>query len=98
MATASNSSRFKYPVYKPYAPGRTSAKEKKATLIERDGAICCYCGRINVSLTVDHVIPLCRRGTNSIDNLVLACASCNYHKNDLTPIEWLMWEYGYVIP
>ena len=27
--------------------------------------------------TLEHVLPLCRGGTDSLDNLVLACGPCN---------------------
>jgi len=35
-----------------------------------------------ISFTVDHVIPLAKGGTNSIDNLALACFHCNRQKSD----------------
>lgn len=34
------------------------------------------------SFHVEHVIPLCRGGTNELANLVLACPSCNLRKAD----------------
>jgi 5-methylcytosine-specific restriction endonuclease McrA len=40
-------------------------------------------------LTIDHMIPLSRGGTNTIDNLVPACKSCNSRKKDKTPLEML---------
>lgn len=44
---------------------------------------------IHVSVaTVDHVVPLCRGGTNDRTNLVLACSWCNGKKGEQT-WEWL---------
>src|SRR5688572_2207203 len=34
--------------------------------------------------TVDHKHPLCRGGSNRLENLVLACSVCNYRKGDST--------------
>jgi 5-methylcytosine-specific restriction endonuclease McrA len=43
------------------------------------GNLCIYCGE-GKPLTRDHKIPLSRGGTNSIDNIVPACRSCNSRK------------------
>lgn len=45
---------------------------------------CYYCHKTR-KLTVDHVVPLCRGGTNSVDNVVLACDECNNWKADKEP-------------
>lgn len=38
------------------------------------------------NLTVDHIIPLSRGGTNYIDNIVPLCVGCNSKKKDKMPI------------
>lgn len=43
--------------------------------------------------TIDHRIPLARGGTNTLDNVCLACDECNNFKNDLTPHEWYLVKY-----
>ena len=43
---------------------------------------CWYCGVGNPS-TVDHVVAKNKGGDDSLDNLVLACRSCNSAKRDL---------------
>lgn len=43
---------------------------------------CLCCGRNDVQLTVDHVLPVSMGGTSNIDNLQPLCKSCNCQKND----------------
>lgn len=55
--------------------------------MRRDGYKCAYCGRSDIPLTVDHVIPKARGGEDSWENLVCACTKCNNAKGDRTPEE-----------
>ena len=32
--------------------------------------------------TVDHIIPVSKKGTSNIDNLVLSCSQCNIRKGN----------------
>lgn len=48
---------------------------------------CAYCGRSDLPLTVDHIIPKARGGEDNWDNLITACVSCNNRKGDRTPDE-----------
>lgn len=53
---------------------------KRLAIYMRDGLACCYCHQgveQGTKLTLDHVTPLSRRGTNKETNLVTACFSCN---------------------
>jgi len=54
-------------------------KEKRARVYERDRWICVYCtrGHYPRDLTLDHVVPRSKGGTNDVSNLVTACRSCN---------------------
>jgi 5-methylcytosine-specific restriction endonuclease McrA len=54
----------------------------------RSGEICFYCGDHAPDGHADHMIPLSRGGTDSLDNLVWACPSCNASKSDKTVDEW----------
>lgn len=47
---------------------------------------CVYCFRVGT--THDHVIPLSRGGSDTPDNIVIACHSCNASKGPRTPDEW----------
>ena len=52
--------------------------------------ICAYCLQPhNGSAAIDHIIPLVQGGTNTIDNLAVACGLCNAMKNRRTPEQWL---------
>lgn len=59
----------------------------RKNILRRDGYKCVYCGRGDLPLTVDHVLPKARGGTDSWENLVCACTVCNNRKGDRTPQE-----------
>jgi 5-methylcytosine-specific restriction endonuclease McrA len=63
-------------------------KSKKANLIEEFGAKCWWCEH-NFSpekLTLDHLRPKSKGGSNSLENLRLACFNCNNSRgNSLYP-------------
>lgn len=44
------------------------------------GYRCIYCGKKTVALQQDHIIPLARGGTHTIENIVPACGPCNAKK------------------
>lgn len=52
-------------------------------IAERDGHACRYCGGTD-RLSLDHVHPWSRGGTDTEDNLVLACWGCNNRKRART--------------
>ena len=56
-------------------------------ILRRDNHTCQYCGAQD-DLTIDHITPLARGGTNVLDNLQAACRSCNSAKGARTPEEW----------
>jgi 5-methylcytosine-specific restriction endonuclease McrA len=62
----------------------------RKNILRRDGHRCQFCGRGDVPLTVDHVVPLSRGGEDAWENLVSACVSCNNKKGDRTPEEAYM--------
>lgn len=59
----------------------------RKNILRRDGHRCQYCGRGDLPLTVDHVLPLSRGGDDTWENLVCACVGCNNRKGDRTPQE-----------
>jgi len=50
----------------------------RRTVLMRDGGKCQYCGRRAENM--DHVIPRCRGGITSWENVVASCAPCNTRK------------------
>ena len=50
-------------------------------VFERDGPLCSSCGSLD-DLTIDHIKPLSRGGTNTLDNLTPLCRSCNSSKGN----------------
>jgi HNH endonuclease len=58
-------------------------------VFQRDGFVCVYCSSEDrTNLTVDHVLPRSRGGSDSPENLVTACWTCNRQKWARTPEEW----------
>jgi 5-methylcytosine-specific restriction endonuclease McrA len=65
--------------WKMNSPGSFSLEEWK-NLCELYGNRCLACHEEKL-LTIDHVIPLSRGGTNTIDNIQPLCRSCNCQKS-----------------
>nr|WP_261343016.1 HNH endonuclease signature motif containing protein [Rosistilla oblonga] len=62
------------------------ADDSRSIVASRAESRCEYC-RMHQSLQgatfhIEHVIPRIRGGTSELDNLALACPSCNLHKAD----------------
>jgi len=58
---------------------------KRKTVYKRDEYECLKCGEKNIDkLTLDHIIPLCKGGNNSINNLQTLCEKCNGWKGRKT--------------
>jgi 5-methylcytosine-specific restriction endonuclease McrA len=76
-------------VYYVRIPHRLSLPLSRRTVLARDGYTCQYCGRRpdRTELTLDHVVPRCRGGKTSWENLVAACKRCNQRKGNRTPRE-----------
>jgi hypothetical protein len=62
------------------AEGRITAKEWKE-LKQKYNNTCLCCKKRNISLTLDHIIPLELGGPNIIDNAQPLCKSCNSRKH-----------------
>ena len=48
---------------------------------------CAYCGS-GKNLTIDHVVPRCKGGTDFTKNVVCCCHSCNQSKSHSPWEEW----------
>lgn len=60
--------------------------EKRLAIYMRDGMACIYCGATvegeSTILTLGHVIPYSRGGTNEPEKLLTACKRCNSSRGD----------------
>ena len=65
---------------------RTNSRaRRRAHRMKIEQPWCTYCGSPATEgnpLTIDHVIPLTRGGTNQRENLTVACYRCNRTKSD----------------
>ena len=75
-------------------------RDLRAALVERDGPLCRWCGRLTHepdvidgmapdTRTLDHIIPRSRGGAKwDLGNLVIACHECNQERGSLAVDEW----------
>lgn len=63
------------------------SKRLRYEVLRRDNHACRYCGGAapDVSLTVDHVVPVALGGTDNPENLATACLDCNTGKSSSNP-------------
>ena len=59
----------------------------RKNLLHRDHYSCQYCGLKSSDLTIDHITPRSKGGTDSWDNVVASCQRCNVKKGDRIPKE-----------
>ena len=68
-----------------YQQGTLAGYEVREYLLQKWGRQCVYCGKENVPLQIDHIIPK-GRGSNRPSNLTIACQDCNQAKGN-RPVE-----------
>jgi len=72
---------------------------KRRAIYFRDGHVCCFCGRDEQTiisecdknwdmLSLDHILPYSKGGSNQANNLITCCRSCNTKRGTRTPIEF----------
>lgn len=71
----------------PFKKPRKSIKFTRSNIFVRDRNMCQYCGSKEKGLTIDHVVPTSRGGTNEWTNVVVACRKCQTLKGPWTPEE-----------
>jgi 5-methylcytosine-specific restriction endonuclease McrA len=66
---------------------KRAVKFSRINVLTRDNFTCQYCGqRKSVrKLNYDHVMPRCRGGKTTWENIVTSCIPCNDKKRDRTP-------------
>ena len=63
-----------------YQQGTLAGYEIRDYLLEKWGHKCTYCGKENIPLQVEHIVPRAKGGSNRVSNLCLACEKCNLAK------------------
>jgi 5-methylcytosine-specific restriction endonuclease McrA len=63
-----------------YQQGTLFGYELRAYLLEKWGRKCAYCGKSDVPLQIEHLMPKAKGGTDRVSNLTLACGKCNIKK------------------
>jgi len=71
-----------------YQQGELQGYEVKEYLLDKWGRTCAYCGKTNVPLEVEHIIPKSRGGTDRVSNLTISCRTCNLKKGNQTAEEF----------
>lgn len=71
-----------------YQQGELLGYEIREYLLEKWGHKCAYCGVEHVPLTVEHINPKARGGSNRVSNLTIACMPCNKRKGTQTAAEF----------
>jgi len=71
-----------------YQQGELFGYEVREYLLEKWGRKCVYCGKENVPLEIEHIVPKSRGGSDRVSNLTLACHECNQRKGNLTAEEF----------
>lgn len=56
---------------------------------QKNKCLYCECYLDVRSMTLDHMVPRSKGGTNTFDNLAAACSKCNNKKGDMTKDEFL---------
>lgn len=59
--------------------------DERVAILKSTGGKCACCGRklTTKTLTVEHIIPISRGGTNDMENLTALCETCNKDKSNL---------------
>ena len=74
-------------------------KEKRLAIYMRDGLSCAYCGTSiedGAQLSLDHIKPYSKGGSNDQKNLVTCCSKCNSVRQDRPWKEFAKKAAGYL--
>ena len=71
-----------------YQQGTLEGYEVREYLLEKFQRTCAYCGKKELPLQIEHIVPKSRGGTNRVSNLTLSCERCNTKKGTQTAEEF----------
>jgi 5-methylcytosine-specific restriction endonuclease McrA len=71
---------------------RIARKEHLLARWRADKRRCIYCRKVVTKrdLTIDHLIPRAKGGTDDAENRVHCCLDCNHAKADLLPLQFVL--------
>ncbi len=73
-----------------YARSRSRISDDvREEVFRRDGSLCVYCGTVDGPFHLDHSVPWSKGGLDTVENLVVACAPCNFSKGAKFLKDWL---------
>ena len=71
-----------------YQRGELQGYEVREYLLAKWSHKCAYCGKTDVPLEIEHIVPKSRGGSNRVLNLTLSCHECNQKKGNRTAEEF----------
>ncbi len=71
-----------------YQQGELQGYEVREYLLEKFNRKCAYCGKKDVPLEIEHIVPKSRGGSNRVSNLTISCHECNQKKGNQTAEEF----------
>ena len=71
-----------------YQQGELQGYEIREYLLDKWGRKCIYCGKKNLPLEIEHIIPKSRGGSSRVSNLTISCRKCNLKKGSQTAKEF----------
>jgi hypothetical protein len=71
-----------------YQQGELQGYEVREYLLEKFQRKCAYCGKTDIPLEIEHVIPSSKGGSDRVSNLTIACHKCNQKKGNKTAAEF----------
>jgi len=74
-------------------------QHKRLAIYMRDGLACCYCGSgvtEDAKLTLDHIKPYSKGGSNEAQNLVTCCHKCNSSRGNRSVASFTKKVAGYL--
>jgi 5-methylcytosine-specific restriction endonuclease McrA len=71
-----------------YQRGELQGYEVREYLLDKFQRKCAYCGKTDIPLEIEHVIPSSKGGSDRVSNLTIACHKCNQKKGNKTAIEF----------
>ena len=71
-----------------YQQGELQGYAIREYLLEKWKRKCAYCGKMNIPLEIEHIVPKSRGGTDRVSNLTISCHECNQKKGNKTAKEF----------